>query len=771
MTKKDLEKEELIEKLKYIGLDLNKIPKNLKENEPIKFSPTKMYDETSYKIYKYIDIKDIEILITPSERLDDISKKYKASSPLAEYLEPDNEKNIEKYLTFIKMLENLDLSRLRKLEREQEILQEKIPFEIRYKENFIWQIYYSEKTDKYFMLFPSNETRTESLFYLIKKKLQNKRSKKSELIYVPICNEDYSSTYLKKSEIADLENYLWLFTGEWPSIYELTNKKDQTSIEIVGETPVYEKIKSKYKISLTSKEQAQEEFKLIKALFILQSYDEEVYKFKTTINEQGELEFCYNLRKIKYENLPEFISGQVTNKIGQINNITEKLLFETERLELLKQSVQKQTEEFASKEKQIVMFLECKKTFFGKMKYFFKGKKKKQDKEEKIKELVEEKGLNEEKEQNISVELEYEKKDLYTIEDLLNICKILENKHTEFKNIQMDIKALENKKQNLESKIKNATLYINEIESHKKSIFDFWKYTSKDEVSLLNEAEIQEQKKESKIKKSFNYEEDLEDFGKQIDDKQRQAFSKNECDGIFAIRNDINSFNIIGKPKILKKDDAQIQKSLNKLKEEYNEDIEIINEKAFDIFGNVSEDKTKIKTLKNTKHREIEKDKYKILNIKPETTLEDYKENIKNYYNLIKESYGKIQVPYDMQVYKIDTEEMKEEGFEIFNINPEIELQQNDSKANTLKLLRLNLKEKLPAIFYSNIMFYDNLNETLPLGMDISSEVLVDLGEMDIKLVSRKDFNICISKSNFENEIKTIQVYEYDAERNIKNDK
>ena len=49
-------------------------------------------------------------------------------------------------------------------------------------------------------------------------------------------------------------------------------------------------------------------------------------------------------------------------------------------------------------------------------------------------------------------------------------------------------------------------------------------------------------------------------------------------------------------------------------------------------------DKTKIKTLKNTKHREIEKDKYKILNIKPETTLEDYKENIKNYYNLIKES-------------------------------------------------------------------------------------------------------------------------------------
>jgi len=771
MTKKDLEKEELIEKLKYIGLDLNNIPKKLKENEPIVFIPTKMYDETSYKIYKYIDIKDIEILITPSERLDDISKKYKESSSLAEYLEPDKEESIEKYVTFIKMLENLSLNRLKQLEKEQEILQERIPYEIRYKENFIWQIYYSEKADKYFMLFPSNETRTESLFYLIKKKIEAEKSKKSQLIYVPICNEEYTGTYLKKSEIGDLENYLWLFTGEWPSIYELTNVEGKTSIEIIGETTVYEKIKSKYKISLNSKKQAQDEFKLIKALFILQSYDEELYKFRTMIDENGSLQFCYNLRKINYENLPEFISGQVMNKTAQINNITEKLLFETERLELLKESVQKQTEEFASKEKQIVMFLECKKTFFGKMKYFFKGKKKKQDKEEKIKELIEEKGLNEQKEEKITTELQYEKKELYTIEDLLNICKILENKHTEFKNIQMDIKALENKKQNLESKIRNATLYINEIEGHKKSIFDFWKYTSKDEVSLLNEAEIEEQKKESKIKKSFNYEEDIEDLGKLIDDKQRQAFSKNECDGIFAIRNDVSSFNIIGKPKILKRDDSEIQKSLNELKEEYNENIEIIRGKDFDIFGNIAEDKTKIKTLKNTKHREIEKDKYKILNIKPETTLEDYKENIKNYYNLIKELYGKIQVPYDMQVYKIDTEEMKEEGFEIFNINPEMELQQNKSKLNTLKLLRLNLKEKLPAIFYSNIMFYDNLNGTLPLGMDISSEVLVDLGEIDIKLVSRKDFNISVSKSNYENEIKTIQVYEYDAERNIKNDK
>lgn len=771
MTKKEIEKEEIKEKLKYIGLDLNKIPKHLKENEPIMFRPEKMYDETSYKIYKYIDIKDIEILITPSDRLDDLAKRYKLASQLSEYLEPDKEENIEKYLTFIKMLENLNLDKLKELEKEQEILQEKIPFEIKYKENFIWQIYYSETVEKYFMLFPSNETRTESFFYLLKKKIETKKSKRNELIYVPICNEEYSNNYLRKSEIADLENYLWLFTGEWPNIYEVTDRDGNVKLEIIGEAPVYEKIRSKYKITLENKEQAQNEFKLIKALFILQTYDEELYNFKTTINEKGSLEFCYNLRKIKYENLPEFITGQVTNKLSQANNITEQLLFEQERLELLKQAVQKQTEEFLSKEKQIVTFLECKKTFFGKMKYFFKGKKQKQSKDEKIKQLVEEKNLNEEKEIELPEEPIFKKKDVYTIEDLLNICKILENKHLEYKNIQMDIKALENKKQNLESKIKNATLYINEIESHKKSIFDFWKYTSKDEVSLLNESEVKEEKKETKIKKSFNYEEDLEDFGKQIDELQRRVLSKNECDGIYAIRSDLDTFNIITKPKILKKDDAEIQKNLNKLKEEYNENIEIINQKDFDIFGNVAEDKTKIKTLKNNKHREIEKDKYKILAIKPETTLEQYKENIKNYYNLLKETYGKVQIPYDMHLYKIDVEEIINPGFEILNINPALELEKNENEANILKLIKINLKENAPALFYSNIMFYDNLNQTLPLGMDLSSEVLVDLSEFDTKLVSRKDFNINVPKNIFENEIKTIQVYEYNAERKVKNDK
>ena len=84
----------------------------------------------------------------------------------------------------------------------------------------------------------------------------------------------------------------------------------------------------------------------------------------------------------------------------------------------------------------------------------------------------------------------------------------------------MDINALELKKESLERKIKNATLYINEIESHKKSLFDFWKFTNKDEANLLNKGEEDENKNQNKLKKTFNFEDEIEEFGRKVDLKQ-----------------------------------------------------------------------------------------------------------------------------------------------------------------------------------------------------------------------------------------------------------
>lgn len=752
-------KKEIEEKLEKLKLNLNKIPSIFKIEQKVKYKPLKEYDNSNYKVYHFINIQNIEIYLTKGTRLEDPEKKYKLAEPLINYLQPKNEELVENHIEFLKMLQQLDFEKLKEIEEEQKRFQDTIPFEVKYKENYIWNIYYSEIDNKYFMMFSIEDAQVEALFYIIKKQIELQKSKKKELIYVPINNMQFSSSILKKSEIADLENYLWYFTGNWPSTYEIKQKDNKNMLQIVGNIPVYDKVKSLYKIQFTSKEEAQKEFKLVKALFILQSNMEEEYEFKTGINDNGALNLYINHNQITYENLAEFIKNEVEKKKQKIDETIKQNLYETENWILLKEIVENQNIEYMAKEKQIVTFLECKKTFFGKVTYFFKSKKKMKKEKNKP--------IEKEKKEKVKVEkIEIEEKDFYTIEDLLKICNILAKEEKELKNKQMDIKALENKKENLERKIKNATLYINEIESHKKSIFDFWKFTNKDEVPLLLQAEEEEEtKKQNKIKKVFSYEEDIEDVGKKIDQKQRKVFSDKETDAIFAIYQDLEAFNIDRKTKKLKKDEKYIEKSLNVNKEEYEANFEEIQERDFDIFGSVIEDRTKIKTLNNKKHREIEKDKYKILDIHPNTTVEEYQDNIHHYQKILQEAYTKMTSPYDISVYLASKKELETKSWAIMDINPKKAIKRYKENEDTFILNKINIKENMPVAFYSNIIFYGNLNKTLPEGMNITTEALLDLNQYNLKLVSRKDFKMNFMQNEFENIVKTIQVYEYDIER------
>lgn len=748
----------ILEKLKQLKIDIENVPEVLKIEKKVKYKNPKDYDNTSYKVYQFVDVKDIEIYLTKTTRMEKTETKYKLARPIEEFLCADNEDKIEEYFQFIELVKKLDLDALKALEQRQKQFQKQVPFEIKYKDNFVWDIYYSEAEEKYFMMFPTEEQEVETLFYLIKKKIELQKSqKKTEYIYVPISNKEIEYDFLKRSEYADLENYLWYFTGNWPTIYELKDKKGKTNIQIVGQTPVYEKINTIYKTVIDNKEEASKEFKLIKALFIIQSNMEQEYKFKTAIDENGKLNFYYNHNQIKYETLTEFIKNQIVNKVAKIHELERQNLIDLERYELIKESIQKQNIEYLAKERQIVTFLECKKTLLGRVSYFFKTKKKKVKKE-----LIKEEP---EKRQEIAIPKQFvlEEKKLYTIEDLIKVGKALEEKEKEAKNKKMDIKALEIKKANLENKIKNATLYINEIESHKKSIFDFWRYTNKDEVSLLQEAE-EEEKTENhvKIKKSFSYEDDLEELGEKMDKKQRKVLSQKETDAAFAIYQDIETFNLLSKAKLLKKDEKQIQEILENKQQKYEEQYEQIEKKDFDIFGNVVEDKTKIKVLKNHKHREIIKDENKILDIHLETSVDTYKDNINHYKQILEDAYKKIKAPYDFSAYKLEAKTIEKEKWVILDLNPKNEIK--NINGELLILNRINIKEEMNALFYTNIMFYDNLNETLPLGMDLSTQILFDMQKYEFKLVSRKDFNVNFLQNEFQNEIKTIQVYEYDME-------
>lgn len=69
--------ENIINNLKYLGINLEKLPASIKEFIPLDYRPSKFNDEHNYKVYKYVDIKDIQILLTPTNRLCNISEKYR----------------------------------------------------------------------------------------------------------------------------------------------------------------------------------------------------------------------------------------------------------------------------------------------------------------------------------------------------------------------------------------------------------------------------------------------------------------------------------------------------------------------------------------------------------------------------------------------------------------------------------------------------------------------------------------------------------------------
>ena len=771
MPKKTVEKNDEIEqKLKYLGLDFEKAQEQFKDFKDLEFRVPKFYDEKQYRQYRYIPIKDIEILLSPTNRLDDIEEKYKKASPLYEYLDAQNEENYIKHTMFLKMLQQVKIEEIEEIEKEQAKLNKKLPFKVKFEGNYLWQIYYSENTNRYFMLVPIEDSDYSTFFFLLKKQLEKKKAGK---IFVPIRNVTYSSEYLKKAEYEDIENYLWLFTKDWPLIYEIYDKTDKPSIQIVGETEVYGKIKSPYKVKLNNLVEANQFYKLLKAMFILQTELPHYFEFKTNITKEGELEFYEENEKIEYTNILNWINEEYEIGVEKYNTIISLIKENAEKLEKLKQESVLQEIEYLAKEKQISTFLECKKTFFGKFKYYFKYSKK----NKKAKSIKQEPKESEENKNEIeeNIELNIKKKSNYTIEELVELYKKYETKENEIKNILMDINALKLKNKNMAKKIENATLFIQEIDNHKKSIFEFWKFSNKDEVAALAEGEEEEINIIKKITKVFDYNEDLENLGKIMDKIQRKALTKEETDSIYiSTTNMVEILNKVKNNEVLPK---EIENSLKEIKKEAKEEKVLMESEEFNIFGGMSQDNTKISKIANKKHRELPKDKFNILEVNKNTKQIGYKLKLQNIAETIKNALTKVVITEDLPVYKaIIGDTLNPKDINVFNINPEKEIKEIlHQKGNKINLYKINIKRGTNAISFTNIIFYDNQNKTLPIGQDMSTKMLVDLSKVKMEKTAKTEFKIASmqdEKDDFSKvDIKHVTVYEYDIELPEKEEK
>lgn len=760
--------EGIAEALEYLGLDLDNIPESLKNFEPLEYRVPRFYDEKQYKQYRYVDIKDIQILLSPTNRLTDLNEKYKKARPLYEYLDSKNEDNIIKYTTFLNMLRNIDINEIENVEKEQLKLNKDMPFKVKFQGNYLWQIYYSENTDKYFMIVPTEDTDYSTFFYLLKKKLENRRTGK---VFVPISNIKYSSKYLKKSEFEDIENYLWLFTKDWPLIYEVYDKKDDLSIKIIGEANVYDKIKTTYKVELNSEAEASEFYKLLKAIFILQTEIPNYFEFKVNINEKCKLEFYLGDQKIEYKHMIEFLREQYKIGLKRRKEIKSKIRVYNRKLKRLQELSAEQEIEYLAKEKQISTFLECKKTFFGKVKYYFKYSKKstktiRQDVEE---ETEEEEEIETKKiEKKIESKKEKKKipiKKVYTLEEIVTSYKELEELENEMKNLLMDINALKLKTKNMAKKIENASKYIEEIDSHKKSIFEFWKYSNKDEVDVLPEGEEEEINVIKKVEKTFNYIDDLEEFGKKLDKMQRKNLDREDTDSVFiATTNLIDILNKIKTNSILPE---ELEKNLKDIKKEGRE-LRILNVDEYDIFGNMIESNVKVRKINNKRHRELPKDKFNILEINRNTKQIGYKLALQNVIQNISKALEKGIIPENVIAYKaINNKTLNNKEINVFNLNPENEIKNAlENDGNKINLYKINVKEGSKGIGFTNIIFYDNQNKTLPVGMNLSSKLILDTSKIHLKLVDQNSFNVV----NFEDSnddfsdytVKNINVFEYE---------
>ena len=753
--------QEITKKLEYIGLNLEEIPETLKFVEAINFKPNVGFDEKKYRQYKFVSPKELEILLSPTNRLDDVKEKYLQASPLADYLDSKSEENEEKYNTFLRMLEEVKISDIEKIEQEQQQINKKIPFKVRYSGNYLWQIYYSEQDDKYFMIVPTEDKDYSTFFYVLKKQIEKKKAGK---IFVPISNADYSRELLNKTEIQSLENYLWMFTKDWPSIYEVYDKNEKVSLQIIGETEVYGKIKSQYKVKLSNKIEATKFFKLVKALFILQSELPLYYNFETQIDKQGSLQFYYENELIEYDDLADWVNDEYKRLLKiEIDCVKENNTLQN-KLKKLKDQTTSLEAEYLSKEKQISTFLECKKTFFGKVKYFFKysGKKAKKSDEKSnvIKEKKTEKAKIEEIDENLKAQ--------YTLDEVLEKGKIATQKENELKNTKMDINALKLKKVNLVKKIENATAFIEEIDSHKKSIFEFWKYSNKDEVQALEEGEEEpiNVKPHAKI---FDFEEDFDEFGEKIDEIQRKIFTKEELDSIYLTTTD--QLNVMNKIKTGSTLNKELEADLKKIKKDLQEEKDVTEEDAIDIFGGLSEDTRKVTKLANKSHREQPKNKYSILRVSKTLKTVEYKAALENFINIIKMAITKNKLGQNISAYKwteedvnIDTNE-----FNIFNLNVEKEIEKalTDTESGKVNLYKMNFEKDVNAVAFSNCVYFDNQNKTLPIGMDKDTRILVKILDTDITLKDKKVIRVGQLEDNKDDAskliVKTINVLEYDV--------
>ena len=162
-----------------------------------------------------------------------------------------------------------------------------------------------------------------------------------------------------------------------------------------------------------------------------------------------------------------------------------------------------------------------------------------------------------------------------------------------------------------------------------------------------------------------------------------------------------------------------------------------------------------------------------------ETTLKpvEYKAELNEAISTVEEAINKIELDQELAGYKwipeeqnIDTNELN-----VFNLDAEKEIENaiKESETGKINLYKMNFAKGVKAVAFSNCVYYDNQNKTLPEGMDLSTSVLIDCNRLEFNLIGKNKFrtnNYFVEQNNLiQPKSKDVFVYEYDV--TLKEDK
>ena len=140
-----------------------------------------------------------------------------------------------------------------------------------------------------------------------------------------------------------------------------------------------------------------------------------------------------------------------------------------------------------------------------------------------------------------------------------------------------------------------------------------------------------------------------------------------------------------------------------------------------------------------------------------------YKLSLEKTLKNIETALSKVKITENVPVYiAINGEKLDKNAINIYNLNPEKEVKKAVIEdGNKINLYKINLPRNTNAIAYTNSVFYDNKNKTLPLGMDLSTNILFDISKVKLKKKGKKAFRVANIEENDKVVIKTVNVIEY----------